>query len=169
MHPCRVLVLTIGWIIFLSSFIPVHFLLKGHDKLRKRIEVLIHLVAFCYLIVSKLTSSMKWKGPFWSLNEGHKKLNLINLNNSRAQRIYLFLGCLGGNKSLTWSYFLLTLKLLTLIFFLFSLNSYLLTFYTYQIECDVHRTCPSEVFGRDDVRFLCCIMDRGCQISWATA
>lgn len=36
---CRVIVLTIGWIIFLSSFIPVHSLLKGHDKLRKKLEV----------------------------------------------------------------------------------------------------------------------------------
>ena len=36
---CRVLVLTIGWIIFLSCYIPVHLLLKGHDKLRKKLEV----------------------------------------------------------------------------------------------------------------------------------
>jgi hypothetical protein len=36
---CRVLVLAIGWIIFLSSYIPVHLLLKGQDKLRKKIEV----------------------------------------------------------------------------------------------------------------------------------
>ncbi|KAH8510420.1 hypothetical protein H0E87_008107 [Populus deltoides] len=44
---CRVLVLTIGWIIFLSSYIPVHFLLKGHDKLRKKVEVsIIYLLKF---------------------------------------------------------------------------------------------------------------------------
>lgn len=43
---CRVLVLTIGWIIFLSAFIPVHFLLKGHDKLRKNLEVQIVLLHF---------------------------------------------------------------------------------------------------------------------------
>ncbi|GAY46118.1 hypothetical protein CUMW_094530 [Citrus unshiu] len=38
LFPLRVIVLTIGWIIFLSSFIPVHSLLKGHDKLRKKLE-----------------------------------------------------------------------------------------------------------------------------------
>lgn len=43
---CRVLVLTIGWIIFLSAFIPVHFLLKGHEKLRKNLEVQIVLLHF---------------------------------------------------------------------------------------------------------------------------
>lgn len=36
---CRAAVLAIGWIIFLSSLIPVHFLLNGHDSLRKQIEV----------------------------------------------------------------------------------------------------------------------------------
>lgn len=36
---CRVLVLTIGWIIFLSSFALVHFMLKGQDALRKKLEV----------------------------------------------------------------------------------------------------------------------------------
>ncbi|KAH7574803.1 hypothetical protein JRO89_XS02G0007000 [Xanthoceras sorbifolium] len=41
LFPIRVLVLTIGWIIFLSAFIPVHLLLKGHDKLRIKLEVLI--------------------------------------------------------------------------------------------------------------------------------
>ncbi|XP_061366462.1 glycerol-3-phosphate acyltransferase 9-like [Gastrolobium bilobum] len=44
LFPLRVLVLTIGWIIFLSSFIPVHFLLKGQDKLRRSIEVHIQLI-----------------------------------------------------------------------------------------------------------------------------
>ncbi|KAA8535936.1 hypothetical protein F0562_028414 [Nyssa sinensis] len=31
-----------GWIIFLSSLIPVHFLLKGHDKLRTKLERCLH-------------------------------------------------------------------------------------------------------------------------------
>lgn len=44
LFPIRVIGLTIGWIIFLSSFIPVHFLLKGHDKLRRSIEVHIQLI-----------------------------------------------------------------------------------------------------------------------------
>ncbi|CAI0469135.1 unnamed protein product [Linum tenue] len=39
LFPVRVIVLAIGWIIFLSAYIPVHVLLKGHDKLRKKIEV----------------------------------------------------------------------------------------------------------------------------------
>ena len=44
----RVIVLTIGWIIFLSLYMPVHFLLKGHDKLRKKIEVWLS-VYLCYI------------------------------------------------------------------------------------------------------------------------
>ncbi|KAL0291464.1 UNVERIFIED_CONTAM: Glycerol-3-phosphate acyltransferase 9 [Sesamum radiatum] len=36
LFPLRAVVLTTGWIIFLSCYFPVHFLLKGHDKLRKR-------------------------------------------------------------------------------------------------------------------------------------
>ncbi|XP_006364528.1 uncharacterized protein [Solanum tuberosum] len=38
LFPIRVLVLTIGWITFLSCYIPVHFLLKGHHKFRKKLE-----------------------------------------------------------------------------------------------------------------------------------
>lgn len=41
---CRILVLTLGWIIFLLSFIPVHCLLKGHDDLRRKIEVSVQLI-----------------------------------------------------------------------------------------------------------------------------
>ncbi|XP_058092457.1 glycerol-3-phosphate acyltransferase 9-like [Magnolia sinica] len=40
----RVVILAAGWVVFLSSFIPVHFLLKGHDKLRRKLEV--NLVTF---------------------------------------------------------------------------------------------------------------------------
>ncbi|CAN1839087.1 hypothetical protein LINPERHAP1_LOCUS35657 [Linum perenne] len=46
----QVMVLTIGWIMFLSSYISVHFLLKGHDKSRKKIEVL----AVCYMLITVL-------------------------------------------------------------------------------------------------------------------
>lgn len=45
---CRVIVLTVGWIIFLSAFIPVHCLLKGHDKLRKKFEVWNVILDFSY-------------------------------------------------------------------------------------------------------------------------
>jgi len=36
---CRCFTLAFGWIIFLSLFIPVNALLKGQDRLRKKIEV----------------------------------------------------------------------------------------------------------------------------------
>ena len=36
---CRCITLAFGWFIFLSTFIPVHSLLKGQDRLRKKIEV----------------------------------------------------------------------------------------------------------------------------------
>uniref|UniRef100_A0A0R0JCW9 Uncharacterized protein n=1 Tax=Glycine max TaxID=3847 RepID=A0A0R0JCW9_SOYBN len=39
LFPIRILVLPLGWIIFLSAFIPVHSLLKGNDDVRKTIEV----------------------------------------------------------------------------------------------------------------------------------
>ena len=60
---CRVIVLTLGWIIFLSSFIPVHFLLKGHDKLRRKLEV-------CVLTSSNFVSNcfMLRAGLFYGLN-----------------------------------------------------------------------------------------------------
>ncbi|KEH37377.1 phospholipid/glycerol acyltransferase family protein [Medicago truncatula] len=60
--PTRVLVLTIGWIIFLSSFIPVHFLLKGHDKLRRSIErSLVEMI--CSFFVASWTGVVRYHGP----------------------------------------------------------------------------------------------------------
>ncbi|PWA76460.1 phospholipid/glycerol acyltransferase [Artemisia annua] len=52
LFPGRVLILTLGWIIFLSCYIPVHVLLKGHDKLRKSLiskksKVVLHLQTHC--------------------------------------------------------------------------------------------------------------------------
>ncbi|GAA0146378.1 hypothetical protein Leryth_012593 [Lithospermum erythrorhizon] len=38
LFPLRVMVLIIGWIIFLACYIPVHVILQGHDKLRKKLE-----------------------------------------------------------------------------------------------------------------------------------
>lgn len=35
----RVVLLAVGWIIFLGLFFPVHFALRGHDTLRGQIEV----------------------------------------------------------------------------------------------------------------------------------
>ncbi|KAK9057147.1 hypothetical protein SSX86_024514 [Deinandra increscens subsp. villosa] len=62
LFPVRVLVLTLGWIIFLSCYIPVHMLLKGHDKLRKRLErVLVELI--CSFFVASWTGVVKYHGP----------------------------------------------------------------------------------------------------------
>ncbi|KAF3958219.1 hypothetical protein CMV_016848 [Castanea mollissima] len=62
LFPVRVLILTIGWIIFLSSYIPVHFLLKGHDKLRKKMErSLVELI--CSFFVASWTGVVKYHGP----------------------------------------------------------------------------------------------------------
>ncbi|MBA0572644.1 hypothetical protein Golob_002970 [Gossypium lobatum] len=56
------LVLTIGWIIFLSCFIPVHFLLKGNDNLRKKMErALVELI--CSFFVASWTGVVKYHGP----------------------------------------------------------------------------------------------------------
>ncbi|KAK9677483.1 hypothetical protein RND81_11G146000 [Saponaria officinalis] len=60
--PLRVLVLTIGWIIFLSLYIPVHFFLKGQDKLRKKLErSLVELI--CSFFVASWTGVIKYHGP----------------------------------------------------------------------------------------------------------
>ncbi|KAK4405393.1 Glycerol-3-phosphate acyltransferase 9 [Sesamum angolense] len=62
LFPLRVIVLTIGWIIFLSCYFPVHFLLKGHDKLRKRLERgLVELI--CSFFVASWTGVVKYHGP----------------------------------------------------------------------------------------------------------
>ncbi|KAL0376268.1 UNVERIFIED_CONTAM: Glycerol-3-phosphate acyltransferase 9 [Sesamum calycinum] len=63
LFPLRVIVLTIGWIIFLSCYFPVHFLLKGHDKLRKRLERgLVELI--CSFFVASWTGVVKYHGPW---------------------------------------------------------------------------------------------------------
>ncbi|MBA0666827.1 hypothetical protein Goklo_003191 [Gossypium klotzschianum] len=62
LFPMRALVLTIGWIIFLSCFIPVHFLLKGNDNLRKKMErALVELI--CSFFVASWTGVVKYHGP----------------------------------------------------------------------------------------------------------
>lgn len=60
--PIRVLVLTIGWIIFLSLYMPIHFLLKGQEKLRKKLErSLVELI--CSFFVASWTGVIKYHGP----------------------------------------------------------------------------------------------------------
>ncbi|KAF7841621.1 glycerol-3-phosphate acyltransferase 9 [Senna tora] len=62
LFPARVLVLTIGWIIFLSSFIPVHLLLKANDKLRRNIErCLVEMM--CSFFVASWTGVVRYHGP----------------------------------------------------------------------------------------------------------
>ncbi|KAL0334514.1 UNVERIFIED_CONTAM: Glycerol-3-phosphate acyltransferase 9 [Sesamum radiatum] len=62
LFPLRAIVLTTGWIIFLSCYFPVHFLLKGHDKLRKRLERgLVELI--CSFFVASWTGVVKYHGP----------------------------------------------------------------------------------------------------------
>ena len=62
LFPIRILVLTLGWIIFLSAFIPVHSLLKGNDDLRKKIErCLVEMM--CSFFVASWTGVVKYHGP----------------------------------------------------------------------------------------------------------
>lgn len=62
LFPSRAIVLTVGWIIFLSCYIPVHFLLKSHDRLRKKLErVLVELI--CSFFVASWTGVVKYHGP----------------------------------------------------------------------------------------------------------
>uniref|UniRef100_A0A7N0VB07 Phospholipid/glycerol acyltransferase domain-containing protein n=1 Tax=Kalanchoe fedtschenkoi TaxID=63787 RepID=A0A7N0VB07_KALFE len=62
LFPGRVLVLVVGWIVFLSAFIPVHFLLKGHDRLRMKLQrSLVELI--CCFFVASWTGVVKYHGP----------------------------------------------------------------------------------------------------------
>ncbi|KAH0906884.1 hypothetical protein HID58_038711 [Brassica napus] len=75
LFPLRCLTLAFGWFIFLSTFIPVHSLLKGQDKLRKNIEVeldsLFLLCLHCRVLVEMIcsffvgswTGVVKYHGP----------------------------------------------------------------------------------------------------------
>ncbi|KAK4757162.1 hypothetical protein SAY87_007289 [Trapa incisa] len=62
LFPARVLILTIGWIIFLSSFIPVHLLLKGHDTLRRKLERLLVELICCFFVAS-WSGVVNYHGP----------------------------------------------------------------------------------------------------------
>ncbi|EFJ07412.1 hypothetical protein SELMODRAFT_133604 [Selaginella moellendorffii] len=62
LFPVRVLLLTVGWIIFLGAFIPVHFILRKHDHMRRKIER--GLVEFiCSVFVASWTGVVKYHGP----------------------------------------------------------------------------------------------------------
>ncbi|KAJ0252174.1 hypothetical protein HA466_0130080 [Hirschfeldia incana] len=62
LFPLRCLTLAFGWFIFLSTFIPVHSLLKGQDRLRKKIErVLVEMI--CSFFVASWTGVVRYHGP----------------------------------------------------------------------------------------------------------
>ncbi|CAM6037170.1 unnamed protein product [Sphagnum compactum] len=62
LFPIRVVLLTVGWIIFLGLFFPIHIALKGHDTLRKQLER--GLVEFmCSVFVASWTGVVKYHGP----------------------------------------------------------------------------------------------------------
>ncbi|KAG6536748.1 hypothetical protein ZIOFF_001816 [Zingiber officinale] len=54
---CRVGVLALGWIVFFAAFLPVHFLIRGHDKWRRKIEFYLegcnlNTVSIQYVLIS---------------------------------------------------------------------------------------------------------------------
>ncbi|KAL1208625.1 Glycerol-3-phosphate acyltransferase 9 [Cardamine amara subsp. amara] len=62
LFPLRCITLAIGWIIFLSLFIPINWVLKGHDRLRKKIErVLVEMI--CSFFVASWTGVVRYHGP----------------------------------------------------------------------------------------------------------
>ncbi|KAG6482107.1 hypothetical protein ZIOFF_058736 [Zingiber officinale] len=59
---CRVGVLALGWIVFFAAFLPVHFLIRGHDKWRRKIErKLVEMM--CSVFVASWTGVIKYHGP----------------------------------------------------------------------------------------------------------
>ncbi|KAL1366364.1 hypothetical protein HN51_014202 [Arachis hypogaea] len=62
LFPARVLLLSFGWMIFLSAFIPVHLLLKRDNSVRKNIErCLVEMI--CGFFVASWTGVVKYHGP----------------------------------------------------------------------------------------------------------
>nr|CAD1819176.1 unnamed protein product [Ananas comosus var. bracteatus] len=62
LFPLRVAVLAIGWIVFFSAFFPVHFLLKGYPKWRRKLErKLVEMM--CSVFVASWTGVVKYHGP----------------------------------------------------------------------------------------------------------
>ncbi|CAA7024999.1 unnamed protein product [Microthlaspi erraticum] len=62
LFPLRCFTLAFGWFIFLSTFIPLHSLLKGHDRLSKKIERLL-VEMICSFFVASWTGVVKYHGP----------------------------------------------------------------------------------------------------------
>ncbi|CAM8899084.1 unnamed protein product [Rhodiola kirilowii] len=62
LFPGRILILVVGWTIFLSAFIPVHFLLKGHRKLRIKLQRSLMEMICCFFVAS-WTGVVKYHGP----------------------------------------------------------------------------------------------------------
>eukprot|EP00250_Pteridium_aquilinum_P011553 c20148_g1_i1 orf=7-909(-) len=62
LFPLRVLLLAVGWVLFLALFLPVHSILRGHDHLRQTLER--GLVEFiCSVFVASWTGVVKYHGP----------------------------------------------------------------------------------------------------------
>ncbi|KAL2651156.1 hypothetical protein R1flu_019284 [Riccia fluitans] len=62
LFPIRLVLLFLGWIIFLGLFLPVHFGIKGHDEVRRSIER--GLVEFmCGVFVASWTGVVRYHGP----------------------------------------------------------------------------------------------------------
>lgn len=75
LFPIRFLLLLVGWTVFLSLFLPVHYILKGHDHLRQTLER--GLVEFmCSVFVASWTGVVKYHGPRPS--RGRKQVFVAN-------------------------------------------------------------------------------------------
>lgn len=62
LFPLRVLTLVVGWIVFLSAFIPVHFLFRRNTRLRLKLQRgLMELI--CSVFVASWTGVVKYHGP----------------------------------------------------------------------------------------------------------
>ncbi|CAD5171728.1 unnamed protein product, partial [Musa acuminata subsp. malaccensis] len=62
LFPLRFTILAAGWIVFFSAFLPVHFLLGDHNKLRQKVErKLVEMI--CSVFVASWTGVIKYHGP----------------------------------------------------------------------------------------------------------
>ncbi|KAJ0983279.1 hypothetical protein J5N97_011534 [Dioscorea zingiberensis] len=62
LFPLRVAILMAGWLVFFAAFFPVHFLLRGHDKWRHKIErKLVEMM--CSVFVASWTGVVRYHGP----------------------------------------------------------------------------------------------------------
>ncbi|CAA6658300.1 unnamed protein product [Spirodela intermedia] len=62
LFPVRVAILAVGWIAFFSAFLPVHFLMSGDNKFKRKIErKLVEMM--CSVFVASWTGVVKYHGP----------------------------------------------------------------------------------------------------------